>query len=89
MSQQNGVEITVEWIKEKLLYFNDLSNTDKSRYQALTELYERFRQYNPDWDDDELSNYVSYAETGHLLEYSNDIDESCKYLLDELNAHWE
>ena len=52
----------------------------------MQEIYKTFREYDPDWDDDCLSDILSYADKGKMFDYINDIDETCYYLLQELDG---
>lgn len=77
---------SIEFVKEKLLKYNNLSTPQEERIQIMQEIYKTFREYDPDWDDDGLSDILSYADKGKMFDYINDIDETCYYLLQELDG---
>ena len=77
---------SIEFVKEKLLKYNNLSTPQKERIKIMQEIYKTFREYDPDWDDDCLSDILSYADKGKMFDYINDIDETCYYLLQELDG---
>lgn len=80
-------EITEDWILERLLKLNDLSISYKEREKIKSEIYEEFSTRNDRWDDDNLSDLLSYADVGKLLKYVSDINETCKYLSEEINEY--
>ena len=51
-------------------------------------LYEMFRSYQPMWDDDTLSDILSYAEEDELRQYG-DLNKIVNMLLEELDGEWE
>ncbi len=51
------------------------------------QIYKAFREYQPSWDDDGLSDVLSYCDEGIIEEYGKP-DEFAKNLVDELDHLW-
>lgn len=75
---------TLDELKEQILIINNLENVQKMREEAGYKLYEICRTYNPDFDDDTLSDVLSYAKDGCLNE-CGDLDRMVEYILEDLN----
>lgn len=75
-----------DFVKSKLQTINEISDLGEIN-KIEREIYKVFRAYSPEWDDDELANCLSYAETGELFEYVENIDECCDYLVGELDKY--
>ncbi len=78
---------TTEFVKEKLLIVNDTSRWDRDRQQAKNDIYAAFEAYQPSWDDDGLSDALSYCEDGILEKYGTP-EEVAKNLVEELDGLW-
>lgn len=74
---------TFDEIKENILIINDLSNSQEDRYKANVTLYKLCRDYEPEFDDDALSDLLSYAEDGSLSE-CGDVNAMIKSILEDL-----
>ncbi len=78
---------SAEFVKERLLIINDLNNSEQSRRQAKEEIYKAFIKYQPSWDDDSLSDVLSYADEGIIEEYGSP-DELAQSLVEDLDGMW-
>ena len=76
-----------EFVRDRLLIANDLNNSESARQQAKEQIYKAFKEYQPSWDDDELSDVLSYCEEGVIEEYGKP-DEIAKGLVEELDGMW-
>ena len=76
-----------EFVKDRLLIINDLNNNESTRRQAKEQIYKAFREYQPSWDDNRLSDVLSYCEEG-VIEKCGKPDELAKNLINELDHLW-
>lgn len=88
---------TFEFVKTHLLILNDTAKSIDEHKTSKHELYKSFRTYSPEWDDDELSDILSYCEEGELADKCKRIEEHLHTdglaylingLLDELDNEW-
>ena len=78
---------SAQFVEEKLRFINDLSNSESSRRRAKDEIYNAFRAYQPSWDDDSLSDILSYCDEGICEKYGQ-ISKLAKDLVEELDGMW-
>jgi len=76
-----------EFVRDRLLIINDLNNSESVRRQAKEEIYKAFREYQPLWDDDGLSDVLSYCDEGILEKYDTP-DGIARELIDGLDGMW-
>ena len=88
---------TKEFVKEQLQIINDIKAKREERNNAKYSLYYEFQQYQPAWDDDGLSDIISFCDFGRLNElckeyegktYEEALDIIISNLLMELDGEW-
>lgn len=83
LPDKNGIKQLLESIDK--LGKNGTANEIMKYRQKL---YDMFRSYQPMWDDDTLSDILSYAEEGELRQ-CGDLDKIINMFLEELDGEWE
>lgn len=81
--------INPSFIKNCLLTINDITKTDKERNKAKENLYNQALSRNHHFDDDTLSDLISYCEEGELS--IDNLDEIVEELADDIDDYqkWE
>ena len=80
--------IDPSFIKNCLLTINDITKTDKERNKAKENLYNQALSRNHHFDDDNLSDLISYCEEGELS--IDNLDEIVEELLEfHLPMDWQ
>lgn len=81
--------IDPSFIKNCLLTINDITKTDKERNKAKENLYNQALSRNHHFDNDNLSDLISYCEEGELS--IDNLDEIVEELADDIDDYqkWE
>ena len=83
-TEDTMVKPSPDFIRERLLKYANKNLSTNEREKAKDEIYTAFRTYQPSWDDDTLSDILSWYEVGEIKDLKSDI----KYLLDEIDGLW-